>query len=82
MIVSPMANGATDCGGILNVTVVPVPDAFNVVTELTYKKDDEEFRPDVILLINGMPLVFIEVQRGSYFGEDDIVRLNDIYGRG
>ena len=27
------------------------------------------------------PLVFIEVQRGSYFGEDDIVRLNDAYGR-
>jgi type I restriction enzyme R subunit len=25
---------------------------FNVVTELTYKKDDEEFRPDIILLIN------------------------------
>jgi type I restriction enzyme R subunit len=22
---------------------------FNVVTELTYKKDDEEFRPDVII---------------------------------
>jgi type I restriction enzyme R subunit len=36
---------------------------FNVVTELTYKKDDEEFRPDIILLINGMPLVFIEVKR-------------------
>ncbi|WP_396196174.1 type I restriction endonuclease subunit R [Flavobacterium sp.] len=36
---------------------------FNVVTELTYKKDDEEFRPDVILLINGMPLVFIEVKK-------------------
>lgn len=35
----------------------------NVVTELTYKKDDEEFRPDIILLINGMPLVFIEVKR-------------------
>lgn len=27
------------------------------------------------------PLVFIEVQRGSYFGEDDIVRINDVYGR-
>jgi len=27
------------------------------------------------------PLVFIEVQRGTYFGEDDIVRINDIYGR-
>jgi type I restriction enzyme R subunit len=36
---------------------------FNVVTELTYKKDDEEFRPDIILLINGMPLAFIEVKK-------------------
>ena len=36
---------------------------FNVVTELTYKKDDEEFRPDIILLINGMPLSFIEVKK-------------------
>jgi len=35
----------------------------NVVTELTYKKDEEEFRPDIILLINGMPLVFIEVKK-------------------
>ena len=26
-------------------------------------------------------LVFIEVQLGSYFGEDDIVRLEDKYGR-
>ena len=26
-------------------------------------------------------LVFIEVQRGEYFGEDDIVRLSDDYGR-
>lgn len=37
--------------------------SFHVVTELTYKKDDDEFRPDVILLINGMPLVFIEVKK-------------------
>jgi len=27
-------------------------------------------------------LVFIEVQHGSYFGEDDIERLEDDYGRG
>ncbi len=27
------------------------------------------------------PLVFIEIQTGSYFGEDDIVRLEDDYGR-
>jgi mannose-6-phosphate isomerase len=26
-------------------------------------------------------LVFIEVQTGNYFGEDDIVRLDDDYGR-
>ena len=26
-------------------------------------------------------LVFIEVQTGDYFGEDDIVRLDDDYGR-
>lgn len=36
---------------------------FNIVTELPYKKDDEEFRPDIILLINGMPLVFLEVKK-------------------
>ncbi len=27
------------------------------------------------------PLTFIEVQRGDYFGEDDIVRLADDFGR-
>ena len=27
------------------------------------------------------PLTLIEVQRGDYFGEDDIVRLDDDYGR-
>lgn len=27
------------------------------------------------------PLIFIEVQYGSYFGEDDIVRIEDDYNR-
>ncbi|ARV10129.1 restriction endonuclease subunit R [Winogradskyella sp. PC-19] len=36
---------------------------FHVVTELTYKNGEDEFRPDVICLINGMPLVFIEVKK-------------------
>jgi mannose-6-phosphate isomerase len=27
------------------------------------------------------PLLFVEVQTGEYFGEDDIVRLSDDYGR-
>ena len=26
-------------------------------------------------------LTFIEIQTGTYFGEDDIVRLEDLYGR-
>ena len=36
---------------------------FNMVTELTYKNGEEEFRPDIILLLNGMPLSFIEVKK-------------------
>ena len=29
-----------------------------------------------------VPLELIEVQSGSYLGEDDIVRFEDVYGRG
>ncbi len=29
-----------------------------------------------------IPLELIEVQTGSYLGEDDIIRLEDVYGRG
>jgi len=36
---------------------------FHVVTELTSKNGDDEFRPDITLLINGLPLVFIEVKK-------------------
>lgn len=36
---------------------------FHVVTELTYKNEEEEFRPDITLLFNGMPLSFIEVKK-------------------
>ncbi len=35
----------------------------HVLTELPYKNGEEEFRPDITLLINGMPLVFIEVKK-------------------
>jgi mannose-6-phosphate isomerase-like protein (cupin superfamily) len=31
--------------------------------------------------IGPVPLLFVEVQHGDYFGEDDIVRLDDDYGR-
>lgn len=37
--------------------------SFHVVTELPYKNGEDEFRPDITLLINGMPLIFIEVKK-------------------
>ncbi|MFY7912499.1 MAG: type I restriction endonuclease subunit R [Emticicia sp.] len=37
--------------------------AFHIVTELTCKNGEDEFRPDITLLINGMPLAFIEVKK-------------------
>jgi type I restriction enzyme R subunit len=37
--------------------------SFHVVTELPFEKDEDNFRPDITLLINGMPLVFIEVKK-------------------
>lgn len=37
--------------------------SFHVTTELTAKNGDEEFRPDITILINGMPLAFIEVKK-------------------
>lgn len=36
---------------------------FHVTSELTCKNGDEEFRPDITLLINGIPLGFIEVKK-------------------
>ena len=31
--------------------------------------------------LQDFPLDFIEIQTGDYLGEDDIIRLEDIYGR-
>lgn len=41
---------------------------FNVVTELTYTSQNDEFRPDITILINGMPLAFIEVKKPNNNG--------------
>lgn len=41
---------------------------FHVVTELTCKNGEDEFRPDITLLINGLPLVFIEVKKPNNLG--------------
>lgn len=36
---------------------------YTVVTELPYENGDDNFRSDIVVLINGMPLSFIEVKR-------------------
>lgn len=54
----------TECSGIRLIDFADFSNnSFHVVTELTCKNGDDEFRPDITLLINGMPLVFIEVKK-------------------
>lgn len=37
--------------------------SFHATTELTNRNGDDEFRPDITLFINGLPLSFIEVKK-------------------
>ena len=37
--------------------------SWHVVTELPFVNGEDEFRPDITLLINGLPLAFVEVKR-------------------
>ena len=46
----------------------PDNNVFHCTAEFTCKKDDEEFRPDITLFINGLPLVFIEVKKPNNIG--------------
>lgn len=41
----------------------PYNNDFACVTEFTCKNGDDEFRPDITILINGLPLAFIEVKK-------------------
>ena len=36
---------------------------FHITTELTNKNGEDEFRPDLTLFINGLPLAFVEVKK-------------------
>jgi len=40
-----------------------IGNTYQVVTELTYKNGSDEFRPDITVLINGIPLAFLEVKK-------------------
>lgn len=43
--------------------ITGIKNDYTVVTELPYENGDDNFRPDIVVLINGMPLSFIEVKR-------------------
>ena len=53
--------------GINGLRIIDLEDesrnTYHVVTELTYRNGDDEFRPDITLLVNGLPLAFIEVKK-------------------
>ena len=37
--------------------------SYHVITELPFENGEDSFRPDITLLVNGMPLAFIEVKK-------------------
>ena len=37
--------------------------SFHITTELIYKSGEEEFRPDITIFVNGLPLAFVEVKK-------------------
>jgi type I restriction enzyme R subunit len=41
----------------------PENNLYHFTAEFTCKRDQDEFRPDITLFINGLPLVFIEVKK-------------------
>lgn len=53
---------------------------YSCTAEFTYERDGENFRPDITLFINGMPLVFIEVKKPNNHGGmiEEANRMNDI----
>ncbi|MDE5644783.1 MAG: type I restriction endonuclease subunit R, partial [Muribaculaceae bacterium] len=46
----------------------PANNLFHFTAEFTYKNGQDEFRPDITLFVNGLPLVFIEVKKPNNSG--------------
>ena len=46
----------------------PRNNTFHCTAEFTCKCDEDEFRPDITLFVNGLPLVFIEVKKPNNVG--------------
>lgn len=73
--------------GINGLRIIDLEDVsrntYHVVTELTCRNGDDEFRPDITLLINGLPLAFVEVKKPN--NRDGIIaehtRINTRFSR-
>lgn len=46
----------------------PEKNSYYCTAEFTCRRDEDEFRPDITLFINGLPLVFIEVKKPNNVG--------------
>ena len=46
----------------------PENNTYHCTAEFTCKRDEDEFRPDITLFVNGLPLVFIEVKKPNNNG--------------
>ena len=46
----------------------PQNNVFHCTAEFTCKRDQDEFRPDITLFVNGLPLAFIEVKKPNNHG--------------
>lgn len=46
----------------------PRNNVFHCTAEFTCKRDQDEFRPDITLFVNGLPLTFIEVKKPNNHG--------------
>lgn len=46
----------------------PENNIYHCTAEFTCKRDQDEFRPDITLFVNGLPLVFVEVKKPNNHG--------------
>ena len=45
----------------------PLNNDFRVVSELTFRRNQQEFRPDITILVNGIPLAILEAKKPNNY---------------
>lgn len=59
-----------------------IDNTYQILTELPYKNSSDNFRPDITVLINGMPLSFVEVKKPNNKNgiQEEYNRMNRRFG--